>query len=317
MTNQPGPSHPIPSYYPQNQPLANYPPYNATSQIPSKTPSRKVMQANVVGFITKHHKYRSRGLRKRVQASAGSHRSPSEGLNGPTTELQPVNNSVPGATYDDAKPILRKAVFYQLVAVELWPIRLGSLRQAALDFLCSTPGGPALVELTEQDPKFDRLLRDIMSNVRGDLFTYTRSLIKYAYDVTPKSKARLDTLLEDKNFNFLYEKEMKVSSKQAGFCCHEAVSRVICALLFDTPSKIGLLYMDQLCLADKPEDWYKKLKDRSPDAKRGVPIGLIAFAGVLIMHILECVQDENPGTSRKAHKFEGTRYRKQWTRIRD
>ncbi|KAG8699494.1 hypothetical protein FRC08_005276 [Ceratobasidium sp. 394] len=157
----------------------------------------------------------------------------------------------------------------------------------------------------------------MVSNVRGDSVTYTHLLIKYAYDVTPKSKARLDTLLEDKNFNFLYEKETKVSSKQAGFCCHEAVSRVICALLFNTPSKIGLLYMDQLCLVDKAEDWHEKLKDHSPDAKRGVPIGLIAFAGVLIMHVLECVRDENPSTSRKAHKFEGTRYRKQWTRIRD
>ncbi|KAG8699495.1 hypothetical protein FRC08_005277 [Ceratobasidium sp. 394] len=165
MTNRPGPSHPIPSYYPQNQPLANYPPYDTTSQIPSKTPSRKVMQANVVGFIAKHRKYRSRGSRKRAQALTGSRRSPSEGLNGPTTELQPANNSVPGATYNDAKPILRKAVFYQLVAVELWPIGLGALRQAALDFLHSTPGGPALVALTEQDPKFSRLASHTLRNM--------------------------------------------------------------------------------------------------------------------------------------------------------
>ncbi|KAG9080414.1 hypothetical protein FRC06_006613 [Ceratobasidium sp. 370] len=230
---QSAPNYPVPSYYPQIQPTAQLLPRAP----PSKTPSRKAIQANVVNFICEQRKFRGRG------------------------------------------------------------------------------GGLTLADSVSQDARFDLTLRNVMSNVRGDAYTYTHFLVKNTYNVSPKSKTRLTALLKDQNF--LYLNEVKASPKEIGLCCHEAVSRVVCALLFDTPAGLGTLYMERLCAVDKPEAWHNQLKDKSADAKRGVPIGLIAFAGTLICHILECVRDYEPSAKTKKHKFEGSHYKKVWTKIRD
>ncbi|KAG9086088.1 hypothetical protein FS749_003911, partial [Ceratobasidium sp. UAMH 11750] len=292
------PVPPIPSYYPRHPPIPQ--PNHATQGLPAKTPSRKNIQVNMVDFFADQRKFRGR---KKKPARASS----VEGEAG---------LSAAGKNYDDAKPIIRKAVFFELVSNEPWPLHVGPLRQAVLEFVRSTPGGPALADIAAEHPKFEKNLRDVMANVRGDAYMHSHVVIKQTYDVLPKSKDRLSKLLEDKKFHFLYPNETKGSSKEVGFCCHEAVSRVICAILFDSPARLGTLFMDRLCAFDKPEPWHDERKDKSDDARRGVPIGLIAFAGTLILHVLECVRDDVPGAKRKQHRFKNSRYKKHWASIR-
>ncbi|KAG8731302.1 hypothetical protein FRC10_001904 [Ceratobasidium sp. 414] len=308
---QSAPTYQIPSYQTQNPPVPEF--HGATRGLPTTTPSRKNIQANRVDFFAEQRKFRGR---KKKQIQPPAHASSAEEGDQPSTSgTHVVNNSAVSANYDDVKPIIRKAVFFELVSVEPWPLQVGSLREAVFDFIRTTPGGSALAAVAAEDPKLNRKLRSLMANVRGDAYTYSHLIIKQTYDISPKSKNRLDRLLEDKKFHFLYPKETKVSSKEIGFCCHEAVSRVVCAILFDSPAGLGTLYMDRLCAFDKAEPWHDERRDKSDDARRGVPIGLIAFAGTLIFHVLECVRDDVPGAKQKRYKFEGSRYKKTWSRI--
>lgn len=49
------------------------------------------------------------------------------------------------------------------------------------------------------------------------------------------------------------------------------------------PSNLGTLFIEELCGHDGQLEWHVKLKDKT--AKQGLPIGVIAFAAVLVSNI--------------------------------
>ncbi|KAF8606684.1 hypothetical protein BDV93DRAFT_553845 [Ceratobasidium sp. AG-I] len=152
-------------------------------------------------------------------------------------------------------------------------------------------------------------LKNKSSAVRRELVNEVLGDIKTLYNVWPSTTACIDKLIEDDGF--LYTGEDVVSLKKRGFCGHPALVEVICGLLFEHPANLGTLFMDELCQEDPPHKWHKKLKDLT--ATKGVSIGLIVFAAIAILHMLECICDRTP-SGRKPYKFEQTRYSQTWTR---
>ncbi|CAE6532980.1 unnamed protein product [Rhizoctonia solani] len=93
---------------------------------------------------------------------------------------------------------------------------------------------------------------------------------------------------------------------------HPAIEFVLKSLFFKTKPSVGLLFMDRIASGDAEAPWHDTRSDTSLEALRGIPIGAIAFACILIKHVLfnyrQAIIDEPRAN------FEGKTYTTEWDR---
>ncbi|KAG9079558.1 hypothetical protein FS749_008417 [Ceratobasidium sp. UAMH 11750] len=135
--------------------------------------------------------------------------------------------------------------------------------------------------------------------------------VKDFYAVSPSTRTRIDSLIKDDCFT--YHDEVITSRNQPGFFGNQLIFQAVGAFLFQHPHMLGTLFIQELCSEDAPKKWHAKATDKT--ATNGAPVGLLAFAGVAILHCLECIRDRPP-TGKKAYKFEHSRYGHIWVRYR-
>ncbi|CUA77853.1 hypothetical protein RSOLAG22IIIB_06826 [Rhizoctonia solani] len=68
---------------------------------------------------------------------------------------------------------------------------------------------------------------------------------------------------------------------------HPAIAFVLKTLLFKTKPPVGLLFIDRIASSDTEALWHNTRSDQSPEALRGIPIGAIAFACILVSHKID------------------------------
>ncbi|KAF8594434.1 hypothetical protein BDV93DRAFT_565439 [Ceratobasidium sp. AG-I] len=266
----------------------------------SKTPQKKLLRANIAAHYAVNH-----GRRQQVPSAQAQ----------PTEENQPADTAGSKQLGFSSAQLLvispmRKYIAFYLITRTAWPASYDSVLDKALVYAQSIPHSRQQGEI-EMDIPFRRYLRNKSSAVRGELVEEVLADVRTLYNVSPSTIERIDKLIE--NDRFLYAGEDAVSLKKRGFCGHPALTEAICAILFEHPANLGTLFMSELCQEDTPRKWHKKLKDRT--ATKGISIGLIAFAAIAILHMLECIRDRTP-SGRKPYKFEQTRYDQTWTRYR-
>ncbi|CAE6456232.1 unnamed protein product [Rhizoctonia solani] len=75
---------------------------------------------------------------------------------------------------------------------------------------------------------------------------------------------------------------------------------------------MGLLFMDWVASGDTEALWHNTRSDESPEALRGIPVDAIAFACILIKHVLFNYKQAILNELRAS--FEGKTYSTKWDR---
>ncbi|KAF8593442.1 hypothetical protein BDV93DRAFT_566545 [Ceratobasidium sp. AG-I] len=277
---------------------------NSSKKISSKTPQRKYMKANVAAHYAVQRKHRQRQTQGRQQ-------TPHATTTGDDPQA-PQNPQLDGLTTNQQAVIMpmRKYIGFHILTRTAWPIEQAPLLDDALSYAKAVPGNESIGTVDFTNP-FTRQLKLKESALRGEFTGHIMSFVQDYYEISPSTRTRIDSLIE--NDRFLYPNETITPCTKPGFVGARCLLRAVGIFLFQHPHNLGTLFIEELCAEDPPKKWHAKAADKT--ATNGAPVGLLAFAGVAVLHCLECIRDRPP-TGKKAYKFEHARYSHIWLRYR-
>ncbi|KAG8762308.1 hypothetical protein FRC12_009106 [Ceratobasidium sp. 428] len=285
---------------------------NSSKKISSKTPQRNLMKANVAAHYAVK-RARQQRTRSRRQKSQDVELTEAEPQSGSTSAAAPVIASTSDGLTSNQLAVglpMRKYIGFHILTRTAWPTDQPTLLASALAYARTVPGNSEVGDV-EFDQEFLRHLKLKESSLRGEFINLIMQSVKDFHQVSPSTGTRIDSLIRDDCY--VYQDETITPRSQPGFFGNRLVFEVIGAFLFQHAHVFGTLFIQELCSEDAPKKWHAKAADKS--ATNGAPVGLLAFAGVAILHCLECIRDRPP-TGKKAYKFEHARYGHIWTRYR-
>ncbi|KAG8682043.1 hypothetical protein FRC09_017055 [Ceratobasidium sp. 395] len=287
---------------------------DSSKKISSKTPQRKHMKANVAAHYASKRARRQRNRR-------GHHQTPQEAepreaespQGGSTSTAAPAAAPTSDELTSDQLAVMlpmRKYIGFHILTRTAWPMEQPALLASALAYARTVPGNSDVGDI-EFDHEFSRQLKLKESSLRCEFISLIMQSVKDFHQISPSTRGRIDSLIKDDCF--VYQDGTITPRSQPGFFGNRLIFEVTGAFLFQHPHLFGTLFIEELCSEDAPKKWHAKAADKS--ATNGAPVGLLAFAGVAILHCLECIRDRPP-TGKKAYKFEHSRYNHVWTRYR-
>ncbi|KAF8596297.1 hypothetical protein BDV93DRAFT_563505 [Ceratobasidium sp. AG-I] len=168
------------------------------------------------------------------------------------------------------------------------------------------------------DTKFRTTFLDSFSQVRSSLQPDMRDFVRHEMKLRIGDEAEIDKLLNCGRF--LYPDDQMRPCDMFNI---PLLGRAIAKLLFATTRRVGILFIDKLLkpddgteletlltLAALPSDGDELpvIKDRSPEAKCGPSLALIAFACISINHALERLKQPNRRIAFSDTQFNGLWY---------
>ncbi|KAF8598343.1 hypothetical protein BDV93DRAFT_338974 [Ceratobasidium sp. AG-I] len=143
------------------------------------------------------------------------------------------------------------------------------------------------------------------SQVRSTGQAMIRSLVSRSLELREGDEAGVDAMLDRDRFLYPNSHMCRLEMFKVPF-----LGEAIAKLLFEKTRRVGVLFIDKLLAADIPDELDTLLNlvgipqlggtnsppdivDPSPDALRGPPLGLIAFACIHICHALEQIKEPN------------------------
>ncbi|KAG8700599.1 hypothetical protein FRC09_005856 [Ceratobasidium sp. 395] len=288
---------------------------NSAKKISSKTPQRKYMKANVAAHYAakRARQQRSRHRSRQTSQDIEPTQTTEPSQSGSASTAVPATTSTPDGLTPSQMAVglpMRKYIGFHILTREAWPMDQPPLLASALTYARTVPGNSDIGDV-DFDQEFSRQLKLKESSLRGEFINLIMQTVKDFHQISPSTRTRIDALIKDDSFT--YPNEVVTHRSQRGFFGNRLVFQVIGAFLFQHPHMFGTLFIQELCSEDAPKKWHAKAADKT--ATNGAPVGLLAFAGVAILHCLECTRDR-PATGKKAYKFEHSRYGHIWTRYR-
>ncbi|KAG9121597.1 hypothetical protein FRC07_002391 [Ceratobasidium sp. 392] len=228
---------------------------------PARTPTILNLRLNAHKLYKRSRKYRGRRFApneqpRRVGLRAGALSPPQQAL----------------------MPLMELHVLKDMYFTNPWPEDLDQLILDAQIYAEEHSGVSAGPEVVTD--KFKDTVLAKLSGLRNNPLAKVEFIVRREFNVSPANKEGLRELLSQGLF--LYPTHDREPTQ---YFCVGALSAVVEVMLFESAKSVALGFMETLCESDnvvKCASWHRKLRDRSADARKGVPPATIALAATMM-----------------------------------
>ncbi|CAE7090113.1 unnamed protein product [Rhizoctonia solani] len=206
------------------------------------------------------------------------------------------------------------SMVYDIICVDPFPVGYASI-QRGISFAESAI--PTRLGTEGPSDALQRFMKNKLPRQRNDLIKLVSGGIISKYGLPAVAEFddldayhRTSDLIQDDSF-VNSEDSQEVGTYKF---THPAIALVLKLLFFKFNPKLGMIFIDRLVASDPSNTlWHNTRRDTSPEALRGMPLEAIAFACILIKHVLFNYKQVTTGDP--TARFEGKEYTSHWGRF--